>query len=770
MKAHLLIFCWVGILVFGPLLIWAGLYLDSVDPNLIWYGAAVLIGSSLVYLIITRPRSTDFVTGYFQFWAVGAFFLSLISVPVLSIPFYMAMAAPVLLPLLVIGSAVCERRGSDLNVRAPFYTAAWILGFIVPLHFPVEIKKEFAHEEPLVLTDDQLADKQPEFIDSPAMWEEVLEMEPGKFTLLINKSASVIGLDVAKVEERNAGVAKMCFPTYEAAVQFLQREQLPWVPSVQLVDQKVKSFGDKAYAAIDEYTQHHAARLGGGRQAFLRRLLDELPKNGQTDAAAFVAAALELGGADIVVSEEIKSLARELQKEFLSNQLISKPIGFYAESDELSRIFRQDRFCQQPLLPEIAKVIERAIASDTDCDSAYGGILNLQARLTNSASSFSVLDYTAATNAGGEVALFPASTSVENELFEMLYQAPELPGENIMNRLIRSIQEGLINLEPDENSGWYDYQIYALETLLLPERGQEGEKLFLSRTYKERLVEAFRTILTKQRELHVKQVELMSTIGGDWSPDYIDIWPDISTEPTATYYLRTARALRFLETAVAGILVDEFDAITIDGEPMSDLIKNHQNLLYGLYFQVCQDIGMEPRLLDSELDAHQLERARAEAARWLEHCKDDEAMKEDVRYIVPALTDGTQSNVRYWMTTGIRLEKVKAEYLRPPKLELGSGPTVEPGNILGYGQSIRFVPYEFYLPVEMFAEATGPNVPYTREEFRQICDDAGSPEEIIDSIASGKIKTGSSFAFLCAAIAGAAMMLVFVRQAIKRHS
>lgn len=54
-----------------------------------------------------------------------------------------------------------------------------------------------------------------------------------------------------------------------------------------------------------------------------------------------------------------------------------------------------------------------------------------------------------------------------------------------------------MDLTPDpETSGWYDYQLYDLETLLLPNRGTESDHLLLTKAYKEKLIETFKSIIT----------------------------------------------------------------------------------------------------------------------------------------------------------------------------------------------------------------------------------------------------------------------------------
>ena len=73
--------------------------------------------------------------------------------------------------------------------------------------------------------------------------------------------------------------------------------------------------------------------------------------------------------------------------------------------------------------------------------------------------------------------------------------------------LIQAVRSGELDLAPGADAGWYDYQLYALETLLLPERGPESQNLLLTAGYKKKLIETFKSILTQTRETHVKQLD-----------------------------------------------------------------------------------------------------------------------------------------------------------------------------------------------------------------------------------------------------------------------
>ena len=76
-----------------------------------------------------------------------------------------------------------------------------------------------------------------------------------------------------------------------------------------------------------------------------------------------------------------------------------------------------------------------------------------------------------------------------------------------MKELVRRFARARSILRPRENSGWYDHQVYALETMLLPEVGEEHNKLLLTKPYKKRMLEAFAALITKRRETHARQLD-----------------------------------------------------------------------------------------------------------------------------------------------------------------------------------------------------------------------------------------------------------------------
>lgn len=137
-----------------------------------------------------------------------------------------------------------------------------------------------------------------------------------------------------------------------------------------------------------------------------------------------------------------------------------------------------------------------------------------------------------------------------------LYGVQPIPeGFVLADELIRRIRSSERDLEPRTESGWYDYQTWALEALVIPERMPEGTRLALDREYRKLLLELFKGLLTLTRETHIKQLELPSLGAARGSREVcIDIAPALAAEPLVTFYLRRALGYRY----VRGVLEDTF--------------------------------------------------------------------------------------------------------------------------------------------------------------------------------------------------------------------
>ena len=798
-----LIFSLVGLCLFL-----IGLLVPYVPVWYIYVGYLVLIGGLIGLLFCLGYHKLKACWIFILCWIAGVLLSTFFFIPLTIIA--MGYTAVVHIPLAFL---TCYAAKHKKRVVV-FYVIGFLLALVLPHFMIFTFEKPYPIDtEKIEVSADMLKDKNPPFIDEEQFWHEDT-VELGRFLEVkyrINKTSAVVGLDICELEDQEKEITEQLFSTYEQALIYAKQKELPIVPSVQMVDHKAKTFVDRFYATIEEYLHSEAEILGGGMQKFFIGVLEELIKSGDNSEAnlktiAYMTAGLELGGEPLPeLPKEALSMAKKLEEEFLSSPIQSKPIGFYAENEILQRIFRQDRFYQNAMEIGTAIEIAKVLKNRPDLHKQYKIILSAYSDLTNPLSSFSVDDIVVYADYFDEpavlerkllesekwlglkqrgagripgqelVRLLPYSTSKENELFAKIYNySGELPRHNVMNRLIKAIRSGEIDLTPTEKSGWYDYQIYAVETLLATEKGQEGQKLLLSKLYKERLIEAFKTILTKKRELHVKQLELTLCLGLSRRGSCFVISPDISVEPMATYYLRTARGYRFILNAMEALFGREaLEETAIDGNgTLYDSAEEMSLVYYGFYLIVCDDLGMKPEFMPDEMSEEQVTLAKQQAVRWLENYQDDNCYEKDVRYIVSALSDLRRTQVRYWMTCGVKLLKVKAEYVKRPVIQVTDPETnkvyeiptdTESGEVPGCYLPYRFMPEEYYMPIEIFAEATGPAKPFTREEFRKLCNGCKNKDEIIKAVRS-KVTTEVTKPFIFGVIiAGVVLSFLLLR-------
>ncbi len=686
-----------------------------------------------------------------------------------------------------------------------------VLGFlgitagIIPIPIPILEKDYPKPANELVERSDVLKDKHPTYV--PDMISK--EQAPRSYhACYVNKSPCVIALDLGETTTKEKKLCGRLYPTFGKAMKAARGFDCDLLPSVELVDGYKKHLDDRILAALEEHLSAGSCIFPGGKQALLAALLEEVLKRNDPDrdkASSFLAAAIELGGGRADVPQTVRSRARSLVQSFLRDTARSEPIGFYSESEALRRVFRRDRFLAKaieqdesiaPLVP-----IAEALSARPDLLRAYSDFRKLNERITNADVDLNLEDLLrhkalfgdagalstelfrpnapevvrARLNKGGRgpgIAFWPASTSPENRLFKRIYQTEELPSSNCMEDLIAALRAGSVSLDPTADSGYYDYQLYALETLVMPENAQEEQKLLLRARYKKRLREAFEAMLAKRRETHVKYLEIPGTAGGHSEPR---IWtPELSVEPCATNYLRTARAYRYL----AGVLRSEFgeeelDRIELAGLPGGLLreLDGATALFYGLYLVVCNDIGLPPGVEKNELESVKCAAPKrgdsqnciiarlpglsgqGQAARialweqardWLRDIETEDFVKDDARVIVPVLTNMRRTQVRNWAVVGMRLLKIKAYYAVPPVVEEVSSyepERVSPKELLeeSYRQRLRvgwleWRPKEYVIPVQVFAEVTlGPR-PLSRAEFRAICDRCSTKEEVIKAL------------------------------------
>jgi hypothetical protein len=589
---------------------------------------------------------------------------------------------------------------------------------------------------PDLLADDKLEDKHPRF-DATLIDSRLLE------NWQINSSGAVIRLDVPDIRSDDHEALQRLYPDYASAAKALDAAGFDVLPSVNLLGGKAKQFDDGLYAAMDQYMAKNDEEGVRSVELCVRQVLTELNPKGE--AYAWLFAALEVG--QFVAPEEHQRRPPQVDEfvtRFMADRTQSTPVGFYTWDEGLKRTFQFLRYLQQPFTARDGPpdAIARAIRKNSQALEQYERMLEFYAKLTNPFAGLSLLPLSdsaydgqslaqIAGSAGVEpVASFlPYSDAKENKLFEGLYPNGAPPDANLMQDMIRAIRDGKLDLTPDADSGWYDWQLHALETLLLPGKGRENEKLLLTKKYKLRLVDAFKSMVTKTRETHIRG---MSVKSGSAAPmPEGGLKPRLRVEPNPTYYLRIARSYGFLQTFFSAAVEDlnhtpGWREQGHRGIPLGDELQNMRLLFYGLYFVSCEDIGLSPQLMHDE-DADP-DYTRALAVTWLQGWHTDLDLAVDTRVAVPVYRMPGEYT-RFWCTVGVRPIKLTAHYVRPPSWRPMAGGEweevpdnrLEPGNWVILGDD--------FIEVQLEGDAT-----LTREDLRIACGARSTKEKIAEAL------------------------------------
>ncbi len=569
------------------------------------------------------------------------------------------------------------------------------------------------------IPDDKLADKKVEF--DP----ELVDSRP-YHDLLINKSAAVIKLDILGEH------TEILYPSYAAAVKAAGESGNEVLLSINYIDGKAKQIDDGLYAALDLAYYKGMKDVFESHVSLIKRLLEKTKSNLKCEA--FFAAGLHYAGVEMQVKDS--ALMKKYRKEFEENEFRSKPASFYTWSDGLKQCFRFLRFFQHIFVDDDAEVaieIGKALKSDEKLLEDYKKIIAFFDKLTNPHEGKTLLDLIedpAFPNVKPDVFyLFPYSRNKENNLFESLFPRGVPPGVELMKELIRAIKEGKVSLKPDKNSGWYDYQVYALETLLLPSKGEEHNKLLLTQRYKKRMIEAFKAMITTRRETHYRQtrVTILSA-----APQKMT--PRLRAEPCPSYYHRQARAydflLNFLTSAMGEKVLKEIHGLKEGGEremTLWDELHWMRDFYYGLYLVSCEDIGLRPKFLDDE--EVEAEKCVQLANNWLNVAFEDEDLAVDTRVGIPIAYDPTTDKTHLWINIGVKLLQFEASFATPPSIKDSED---SEWRELSDDELDKKV---WLIPVVQFAEVKveGHKV-FDRDELRAICDKHTSREAIIKAL------------------------------------
>lgn len=511
------------------------------------------------------------------------------------------------------------------------------------------------------------------------------EVHAGGWCVRLDLSRQVLGLDAPRINLPGAGSPGALLPTPPLL------EHSPVSAAALLL--KAKQFDDGLYAAVELAAQRGAGHFVG-KAALLRSLVAALPADGP--AAAFVHAACILSGVSVEApsSDQAQALAAAFLREGPAT-----PPGFYNWEPELSAIFRQDRFLQQPLDGLAHEQVE-----------AYRACLRLNARLTNPP-------------APGARSFLPSSGSHEQALIERLYGSLPVPeGFDLVAELIRRVQAGEISLRPGAESGWYDHQTWSLEPLIVPDQMPEAARLKLEASYRRHLEEVFRATLALARETHVSRICLGMAGCLDSLPP-VEVSPRLSVEPLPSLFARRAASYRFvrsvLEEAFGREALAGLHRLTPEGpsQPvLADELDQIERLFDGAAATARRELGMEAAPGDEE--------ACRRFAAWKAGLASDGDVGRDCRMMVPVFHDAGRQKMKAWACLGWRSQTVSVTYANEPAVLGVEGPK-------GAGtRGVVFRGENFHCAVPVVAEVYVSRV-LGRDEFRRHCDQHRTREAIL---------------------------------------
>ena len=520
--------------------------------------------------------------------------------------------------------------------------------------------------------------------------------------------------------------------------------------SAAVLAQKAKIFDDGLYAAVEVAAQEGAG-CHAGKAALLGSLARSLSSAGGDmagDAGAVLLGAARLGEVALPdLPAPVEALVQHATEVFLAKELHSKPIGFYTWSGRLASIFQQDRMLQTPLrsgasqapreCEEIAALVE-ALRGDSSARAIYERHLGLVSRLTNPYAApdlrylLEARDRGAAQEPVPGTAFFPASAAHETEIAKKMFGDVPIPdGFVLANEMIRRIRSGELDLAPRPVSGWYDYQTWALEPLVVPERMAEGARLQLGFQYRILLLELFKGLLTLTRETHVKQLEgaLCGMAGGVWKGPPIIIAPELSAEPLATFYLRRALGYGFVRRVLReafGIeALEHMHRLTAEGprsESLGEELADIERLFIGAHVTVARQLGMAPDEAAGEFADEYASRFEA----WSRKQGQDPDLGQDVRAMVPVFYDRGRGKTKVWAFLGWSQKLVVVSFARPPQATVVD----RRGRPVAKHPAIMWGSLDADLAFPVMAELYVDRI-LNRAEFRRLCDECRTRKEIL---------------------------------------
>jgi len=506
--------------------------------------------------------------------------------------------------------------------------------------------------------------------------------------------------------------------------------------SASMLAQKAKQFDDGLYAAVELAAQRGAGNFAGKASLF-RSIAGSVNQQPPSQAVVTVFAGSKLGR----LAMDLPAVARQpVQKAidaFLRDDVRSKPIAFYTWTDELAAIFQQDRMLQTELKDKAGTAaMVKALSGDRKARATYEAYLALVSRLTNPMAYPDLREQLAALDRGRlnvpaeGIYFFPPSRAYETDLVKKLYGNRPIPeGFSLIDEMIKRIQTGELKLLPTDDSGWYDYQTWALEPLVIPEKMPEAKHLFFDTTYRKQLIELFKGILALTRETHVKQLEVSSVGAAAHRHEVvIRIYPELNAEPLVTYYFRRAWSYYFIRTVLEETFgpsaLEKIHRLTAAGPVQASLaeeLRAMEGIFYGAHVSVCRQLGAVPTTSPHIGSGKGNDADVGVFAAWRGRLAGDLDIGQDSRMMVPVFYDIQRKKTKVWVFLGWASKPVTVDFGRSPSATIfdKAGKNVEQDS--PDAPRLVFHGASYILAYPVTAELYVTKI-LDRTEFREHCD------------------------------------------------
>ncbi len=486
----------------------------------------------------------------------------------------------------------------------------------------------------------------------------------------------------------------------------------PFVSSA-LLETKAKQFDDGLYAMIEIAVQRGLGAMAP-KGALLNNLSETIERvaglNSVSDtlmAARFAGGSLErIPPGRVGVSELIDNF-------FASHQ--SKPLSFYTWTDELRK--------HLSARPEAAA---NAIRSEPNLLAAYQRLLKFVTRITNSFSRPHLL------KDGLERCILPPSRTPESTLLDHLPEARTNPDSvKVFDTAFDAVRAGRISLKPTADDGWYQHVLYSIEPLICPDIDPATSRLVLSTSYLQHLRNLAHAYWAMARETHVKQADFGMFGCGFF--ERIVVGPDLTVEPLAEHYLRRARAYTFLRTVLddgfgrdAWIDLPRLRESGVSGS-LGEELASMESLFFGAYATVKHELGFSSPIVEEGRD---LQADKNHFAAWTKNIASDPDCGTDLRMMVPVAYNPLTDQMRVWAIFGWTYSMLDVSFVQKPsyKLTLAPGSAVEP--------DVEFTSHRYDLWQPVVREFDVSRL-LDRAEFRELCNQSDSADEIIRSLQTG---------------------------------